>query len=836
MLNLENIIERKILPLVKRPGSYIGSELNSVEVQENDFQVALAFPDLYEIGFAYTGFQILYNVLNKIEGITCQRVFAPAIDMENLLRKENIPLFTLEGKNPLSEMDIVGFTLQYELHASNILNMLELANIPLRAEARAEDDPIVIAGGPISFNPEAFAPFFDAILIGDGEKAFPEIIQTVKIGHKKGLSREEVLKNLNSHSGIYIPALHTPHFISDDLGDRPLRSDMSDSQFVKAVHIPALDVENYPEKPLVPLISTEHDRLAMEIMRGCTRGCRFCHAGMTSRPTRELPLDDVVRLMTTALENTGYDEVSLLSLSTADYSDIVNLIAEIKEKLEDSQISLSYPSLRLDAFTEDIVSILSGRKTGLTFAPEAGSERLRRVINKDLTDEDLFNALKIASDRGWRSVKLYFMIGLPSETDEDVWAIVDLAKKCRELMKSSLKKPLHVSIGVYSPKPHTPFQRFGMIEIEEAFRRIDIVRNGLRSKAFKVSFHDPKMTHVETLIARGDRRVADVIERVFKSGARFEGWSDEFDFDLWLSAMREEGLNWESYNDALDGIVTLPWDVIRTGINPEFMEKEWGRTQESILTPDCRWRCSKCGMECPPPPKPKPLNEKFREKVIEIEAEAPLPIRNRVKFSIEGPVKYISHLEKVKLFERALRRSGARMIFSGGFHPHPKIAFGPALPVGYETTGDYFDVHTESPIKKDEISKTLPKGVNILEIQKIPANTKALSAEINLFSYEIVFDAPENNFEKILTALENRDKIVIPDRSGNDWDINEHLHEFESNGNKINLSLRIISGKSPRPDKILKKFEILPGQYKIRRTGCYILADGNKIDPLNVNR
>ena len=835
MRNLDSILEEGFFRRIQRPGRYAGGELHTNKPREDDLQVALVFPDLYEIGFPYLGFQILYYLLNKMEGVSCQRVYAPSEDAERILRSENIPLFTLEGRNPLSCLDIIGFTLQYELHASAVLNMLELGGITLLAERRGDDEPLVLGGGPLSYNPEPFAPFFDVFLVGDGEEYFPKLVEKIRCYQSLGLKRREIIPRLSEVPGVYVPSLYRPHYSGTGGFTHLEKRAAFAPDSVQAVHTSSLHTEHYSAKPLVPLISVEHDRLTVEVMRGCSRGCRFCNAGMIHRPIREASVQEVLDLLRKALSATGYEEISLLSLSTADYSQLTALLLKSAEILEDPGLSLSYPSLRPDAFTKEMVdSVSGGRKTSLTFAPEAGSERLRSIINKDLRDEDLFGALEIASEAGWRSVKLYFIVGLPGERVEDVEKIVELAKRCQVILGSSRKKPLRVSLAVFSPKPHSPFQRAGMTAREEVKRRIDIVRRGLGNPRFKVSFHHPEMAMVETLIARGDRRLGRVIERVHRAGGRLEGWSDRFDFSRWDDAMKAEGLNWDTFIGELPEDAAVPWSHIRTGIKDEFFAKEWDRAQAGEMTPDCRWKCAQCGIGCPPPPKPqknyKPFTRNRRLETVVPKA------RVRFKFARTGQAKYISHLETAKLVERGLRRAGTPLAYSQGFHPHPRISFGPALPLGYETRGDYFDVVLTEPVcdMKGRLNEAFHGGFEVIDEAMIPLSAGSLSSLINYLSYEIRLSEVNPAIFSLIDAVKSGEPLVVSDRKGREWEISEHIQRIEFEGEVLKFDVLIIEGKHPRPEMILRKAGYASWDGSICRFGCFKFTGGELIDPLMV--
>ena len=802
MTNLDSILKRKLFPRVRKPGRYTGGELNAIQPDNQSLQIALAFPDLYEIAFSYYGFQILYHILNRMESVNCQRVYALAEDAEKILRDENIPLFTLEGKLPLHELDILGFTLQYELHAPDIINMLELGNIPVHSIRRGSDDPFVIAGGPLTYNPEPFAPFFDAFIIGDAEITLPEFVRTLSAVKRQNLTRNDTLRQFARLPGVYVPALYS----WDNSTQSPIPDDSENPVDIKAVHVENLLPESYPEKPLIPLIAVEHDRLTVEIMRGCSRGCRFCNAGMNHRPTREIPPGQIEVYLQRTLANTGYEEVSLLSLSTADYSALNELLVRLDNLIDDPGISLSYPSLRPDAFTPEMAaSIAGGRKSTLTFAPETGSEKLRAVVNKDIRDQDIFNALQIARTAGWRSAKLYFMLGLPFENDDDLQALVDLARKCAKLIVSGKKRPLHISVAVFSPKPNTPFERAGMPPIAEIRRRIALVRKGLQRPGFKLSFHDPEMTCVETALGRGDRRLAKVIENVSHAGARFQAWSGTFDYLLWTEELRKEGLSWEDFTGSFDSSMKPPWNHIKNGLSQAFLCKEWENASAFIVSPDCRIKCGNCGKKCPPPPAKAEYPPRARHKPVAAEPA----VRLRCEFVRSGPASMISHLETAKLIERAARRAKLPLAYSQGFHPHPKISFGPPLPLGYCSSGDYFDIimtRNDSHIA-ERLNSALHGGLTIVKAVEIPLKSLAVSAIVLAYHYRIRFRENHSDIEPFRKCLAMGKKIIIPTEKG-EWDISDFIISSALSDKLLELTVKVLNGRSPRPENILAVFGI----------------------------
>ncbi len=583
----------KILPLVEKPGRYIGGEHNSVIKDDNEIIIrfGFAFPDTYEIGMSYTGLQIVYKILNDIETVQCERVFAPALDMEAIMRREGLPLFTLETKRPLKELDLLGFTLQYELSYTNVLNMLDLSGIPIRSKDRTFEHPFIVGGGPCVFNPEPVAEFFDFFLLGDGEESLEMLCKAYgkwKQAGKKETDpvsalayRKQFLSTIKSLPGIYVPGTE---------GDQPEK--------VKKYIVKNLDKASYPEKPLVPIIEIVHDRAVMEIFRGCTRGCRFCQAGMIYRPVRERSKETNMRLIKEQLASTGHEELSLLSLSTGDYSQFAEMADELLTLGRDENIAISLPSLRLDGFSFQVLEEIQGyKKTGLTFAPEAGTQRLRDVINKNITHEDIISTMTQAIEYGWTGAKLYFMIGLPTETYEDLDGIVNVAE---EIMKLAVGRRfrLTVSVSNFVPKPHTPFQ-WEAQDLPETFREKNMyLKDKLRKiKGVQFNYHDSGTAEIEAVLARGDRKLWRAIYRAFELGCKFDGWREHFNYDKWRAAFADVEIDPRYYTS---GEVCkgreLPWSHIDSGVSEEYLELERKRALKGITTQDCRLGCTNCGL------------------------------------------------------------------------------------------------------------------------------------------------------------------------------------------------------------------------------------------------
>lgn len=601
-------IPAKLLHNVKKPARYIGGEFASIDKRSGkvDVTFALAFPDVYEVGMSYLGFKILYHILNKQENIWAERVYTPWTDMQDVMREHGIYLSGLESKRPLCEFDIVGFTLQYELSYTNILSMLDLGAIPLLASERTSESPLVVGGGPCVYNCEPVADFFDVFIIGEGEEVILELCEVYKQWKESGKlgGKQSLLLKLAQVPGLYVPSLYVVKYLADGNVESvvPCVADVPAIVYKRVVK--DLDEIDFPTSPVVPFADIVHNRIMLEVFRGCTRGCRFCHAGIVYRPVRERSKDSLKKLAHELVAKTGYDEISLLSLSTADYSCLEPLITELIDELRKERVSVSLPSLRIDSFSVDLAKkVQEVRKSGLTFAPEAGTQRLRDVINKGVNKDDLMNAVGSAFESGWSSVKLYFMIGLPTETDEDIKGIADLAysvlDKYREVKGRNGAK-ITVSVSNFVPKPHTPFQWVPQVEQDELYRRTQLLKGLLQHKNINYQYHDTRVSHLEAVIAKGDRRVGTAILQAYKMGAKFDGWTEQFKYGSWENAFEQVGLDMSFYaNREIAFAQLLPWDHIQPGVNKKFLQNEYEKALAEVLTADCRrGSCTGCGV-CP---------------------------------------------------------------------------------------------------------------------------------------------------------------------------------------------------------------------------------------------
>jgi radical SAM-linked protein len=755
------------LPHVAKPSRYINNEINAIhkDLSKVKTKVCLFFPDAYEVGMSHLGLRILYHILNSRSDTACERVFSPWTDYEQHLRTTGRTLTSLESNLPLAQFDIIGITLQYELCYTNVLAGLDLAHIPLRSAQRTDDQPVVIAGGPCAVNPEPLSAFIDVFFIGEAEEAVHEIVELRQV-HK---SKRSFLEALAQCEGYYVPAL----------GRKAVRR-----RFIKH-----LDSASYPDQPLLPLMKPIHDRVTVEVARGCIRGCRFCQAGIIYRPYRERSTARVKDLLRESLRCTGYDELSLASLSAGDYSDIQPLMQDLVSTYQGNRISISLPSLRIGTLTTEMIKAVAGvRKSGFTLAPEAGTERLRRVINKPVSDLDLLNTAKTIFSSGWSVLKLYFMIGLPTETVEDLDGIINLAQEILLVGKKTTKRNVQINITVstFVPKPHTPFQWFGQATREEINKKQAYLEKSLRKKGIAFKPHDPKTSVIESAFARGDENIGIVIEEAVRRGCRFDGWAECFDFSKWEQAFSSCGMDPMALaSRSYDPGDALPWDHIQSGITKKFLLCEYEQALAAEITENCRVVCEHCGIGCrdggtvgfgksavsEQALTPKTSNAIGTSGSIQSKIAPPmkqdLTVRYRMKFTKMGRLRFLSHLDLMTLFQRAIARARVPIVFSQGFNPHPKISFGPALPVGVESSAEYLDMEISWYIEPQEIMKAfehvLPEGIGILESRMISSKAPSLSGSIGKYVYEVNVPVSYGNNieERIKTFLSQTSLIVV---------------------------------------------------------------------------
>jgi radical SAM family uncharacterized protein/radical SAM-linked protein len=874
---LSKKIKQDLLPFVMKPGRYVGNELHAVHKDhQGKLKIALAFPDVYEIGMSYHGLAILYHIINRHPDWVAERVFAPWVDAEENMRKEDIPLFSLESHTPLGEFDVVGFSLAYELNYTNVLNMLDLARTPLWSAERSEQHALIIAGGPCTLNPEPVADFFDLFAIGDGEEMAPEILSTIQASKANGANRMELLRALSKIPGVYVPRFYEVKY--NETGESesvtPQSSDLP--QKIKVRTIPQLKSEYYPSSPVVPFLEATHDRLTIEIMRGCPQRCRFCGATVAYQPKRERPVAEIVAQAEKGIADSGWDEISLLSLSTTDYSQLLELTKTLSAKLSSKRVSVSLPSLRPGTFSLELAGLLTQvKKPGLTFAPEAGTARLRSAVGKHLNEEELVRTARIAFSSGWNLIKLYFMIGLPTETEEDLRGIAALLRKVLEAGKAvGGRNNVNVTISPFTPKPHTPFQWEKMEGIQSLQEKIAFLRANCRRGNVHLKFRDPQVSYLEGILGRGDRRTSAVIYAAWKKGAKLDGWTEHFNYRYWSEAFAERGMNMELLAQERNPDLPLPWDHIDKGIRSDFLRKERSRAyacreesgaeeaspsggdmgggrertelklgdfapadqrqQAAPTTADSAEASTSYGR------KPK---RKLSSPAMTVARS-----RLRLKWSKSEEVRFTSHLDVGRIVERAIRRSGIPIAYSEGFHPHQKVAFGPPLPLGFVSDAEYLDLQLSEPYTSQflqRLDRALPPGFRFLEARPVLGKSDSLSFIINLAIYEIMLGIGSDQARALIESIMASQSMVVQRTSKEvtkDVDIRRHIVKIDSHAEDEGLRLEMHLGLGTegyaRPEEVLVYgFGLSPREVAgllIRRTGLLVRKQGRLLTPMEV--
>ena len=834
-------LDHEVLQSVLKPARYTGGEWNAVRKAHGDVECtfALSMPDVYEVGMSNLGLAILYDVLNRREDTAAERVYAPWTDMEDEMRRLNVPLFSLESREKIRNFSFLGFSLQYEMSFTNVLNMLDLAGIPLYQKERGDDMPFVVGGGPCVYNVEPVTDFFDFFVIGEGEVVLGEVVDAFISWKREGKpgGRKGFLESLLQVKGIYVPSFYEPQYDPEGnfTGLEILHRDAPEIIY-KRVN-PDMDETPFVERPIVPYLDIVHNRIMLELFRGCSRGCRFCQAGICYRPARERSEEKLREMARKLVDASGYQEMSLTSLSSADYSCLRHLVDDLMEDFQGENVSLSLPSLRIDSFSIDLADRLQQvRKSGLTFAPEAGTQRLRDVINKGVTEEDLMNACGAAFRKGWKQVKLYFMMGLPTETDEDIIGIADLAKKVVDLyaeIKGRRGVKVTVSVSCFVPKPFTPFQWAAQASPEEFKRKQLLLKEHIHDKSISFRYHDAELSSLEGVVARGDRRLNRVIFEAWRLGAKFDGWSDIFNGEIWRNAFNNCGIDTAYYNERQRGLREIfPWEHTSPGVNKEFLLREHHKALRGDITPDCRRnQCSACGV-CPNLgvkvvdhiAGAREFREPERTHETKHEAKQRQLYAYRARIRKGEELRYISHLDYASVFEHAFLRAKLPIAYSEGFNPRMKLAFASALAVGVTSDGEYMDFELTKPLCQpevfDRLRANLPVGAELLKLRELSGKQPALMSIVDAASYEIRIPF-EGSIDSVESALGRFDSVAeakylrVTPKKRREIEVKQYISKpisasIEGGELLLKMELGITPTGSVKPGEIL---ELLAGEF-----------------------
>ena len=800
----------EFLPLVRKPIRYTGGEYNITLKKSPKIHVGLIFPEIYELGMSNLGIKIVYHLFNRNKNIQCERIFAPWPDFGDKMREYHIKPYGLETKRAIDDFELLGFSLQSELCYTTVLHILDLAGIPFHAVDRGPDHPIIIAGGPATLNPRPMSCVFDALVIGDGEKVITEIAEILE--NVPAQRKDERLRGMSRLSGVWVPQIH------------------GYATRIQKQTVNSLDEEAVPFPPILPTCDITHDRYVVEVMRGCTWGCRFCQAGYANRPVRVRPASEILRIVEKGIRQTGWEEVSLLSFSILDYPDLLNLIRKLNEILRKRMVSISLPAMRGELFSEDLALLLKEiKKGGLTFAPETASDELRRRLNKSFSNERLIESIQTAYRTGWKQVKLYFMVGLPFETDADIKEITRLSET---ILKACPKGNLKLSVSPFVPKPHTPFESVEFAPIDALKEKIEFIRAN-KKRRVEVKYQSPEVSYIEAFLSRADEKIFPAVEAVYRAGGKFEEWREGFDFSRWRNALHEHGI---SPTDYLKPKAKSPWDIVDVEISKEFLTKELQRSRLALKTENCFYdKCVKCGA-CD---GDRPTHYGGDDKYLNVTPAMRGTIHQviyRIKYSVGEDFRYASHLDIARTIYRALRRSDLPIKFTQGFSPIPKVSFCPPKSVGQISKGDFFDLYLDAEYFGNisrELNSRFPPGVRVLDIRAIEPKTSSLSSSINLINYEV--EITKADLKKSIDP-DSETPIYVNTKSGQK-DIRTGIDSISIENGNLSCGLLYGSGQINIYD-LISYLTDLPREeakrFKVTRTTMSIIKEREKFSPMEV--